>query len=78
VTILYRFAEQVGVDTEGRNDLSEFSDTASISSYARDPFQWAVAMEIINGSKGALLPRGSATRAQCAKIMVIFSDLLPQ
>ncbi len=78
VTILYRFAEQVGVDTSGRNDLSEFMDAPSVSSYAQDAFQWAVAMEIINGTKGSLLPLGYATRAQCAKIMVLFSDLTPQ
>ena len=36
---------------------------------------WAVGAGIINGSDGELMPQGDATRAQCAKIMVVF---LPQ
>ncbi len=78
VALLYRLAQQVGVDTQGRTELTDFSDASSISSYARESFQWAVAMGIINGSEGRLLPRSTATRAQCAKIMALFSDFLPQ
>ena len=78
VTLLYRFAQQVQVDTGGRAELTDFSDAPVISSYAREPFQWAVAMGLINGSDGCLLPRNTATRAQCAKIMTLFSDLIPQ
>ena len=76
VTLLYRFAQQVGVDTSGRDLLADFADRDSISGYAEEPFQWAVAMDIINGTNGSLLPRNTATRAQCAKIMVIFADLM--
>lgn len=76
VTILYRFAQQVGVDTSGRVSLKEFSDASQIADYAKAPFQWAVAMGIINGNNGRLLPESPATRAQCAKIMVMFSDLM--
>ena len=77
VTLLYRFAQMVEVDTTGRDELADYKDTADISDYASEPFRWAVAMGIINGSEGSLLPESSATRAQCAKIMVIFSDLMP-
>ena len=77
VTLLYRFAQQVEVDTTGRDELADYSDPDEISDYALEPFQWAVAMGIINGNNGALLPANTATRAQCAKIMVIFSDLMP-
>ena len=76
VTLLYRFAQQVGVDTSGRDPLEGFTDVDRISDYAKDPFRWAVAMGIINGTDGALLPVNSATRAQCAKIMVLFSDFM--
>lgn len=76
VTLLYRFAQQVGVDTSGRDPLEDFTDVDRISDYAKDPFRWAVAMGIINGTDGALLPGNSATRAQCAKIMVLFSDFM--
>ncbi|MBR6825990.1 MAG: S-layer homology domain-containing protein [Oscillospiraceae bacterium] len=78
VTLLFRFAQEVGVNTDARADLSDFADTPVVSSYARDAFQWAVAMDIIHGTDGCLLPQNSATRAQCAKIMALFSDLIPE
>lgn len=78
VTLLYRFARYVSADTSGRDKLGDYKDTAEISNYALEPFQWAVAMGIINGTDGCLLPENSATRAQCAKIIVVFSDLVAQ
>ena len=76
VTMLYRFAILTGVSSSGRNPLTDFKDTEDISDYAREAFEWAVAMDIIAGSKGMLTPTKTATRAQCAKIMVLFSDFL--
>ncbi len=76
VTLLYRFAQQVEIDTSGRDELADFADIPVISEYALEPFQWAVAMGIINGTDGCLFPHNSATRAQCAKIIVLLSDLM--
>ncbi len=74
-TMLYRYAkmEMEQVSTEG--DLTGFSDWQTVSDYAMEGLRWAVGAGIINGSDGALLPQGDATRAQCAKIMVVFLSL---
>ncbi len=53
-TILFRFAQFYGYSTDIREDFSAFSDGQSVSNYAKDAMSWAVAMELINGSKGAI------------------------
>ena len=68
--ILYRYANREGYDTSKRGSLSSFSDAASVSGYAQEPLEWAVAMGLINGSDGKLLPQGNATRAQVSAILM--------
>ena len=58
-----------------QGDLTGFADWREVSDYAEEGLRWAVGAGIINGSEGLLLPQGDATRAQCAKIMVIFLSL---
>lgn len=77
VTMLYRYAASCGCDITKQAELSEFSDSGSVSDYALDAMRWAVANGILSGSDGQLLPQGKATRAQCAKIMVDFLKVLP-
>ena len=73
-TILFRYAEKKGIDTNKRGSLNIFSDEKQLSAYAKDAVQWAVAEQIINGSDGKLLPQGSATRAQVATILMRFIE----
>ena len=50
--------------------LNRFADRASAASYARTALSWAVEKGLLQGdSRDRLLPRGSATRAQCAVIL---------
>lgn len=70
--MLYRYAQYKGYDTAGRAALDDFMDAADVADYARDAMQWAVGVSIVGGDRGRLLPNGSATRAQCAKMMVVF------
>jgi hypothetical protein len=63
------------MDVSAQADLEDYADAAKVSSYAKDAFRWAVATGIISGSNGNLDPYGLATRAQCAKIMAVFSEL---
>lgn len=72
--LLYRFAKHYGMDTTARADLSVFPDSGSVSGYAQEAMQWAVAVGIISGSGGNLLPKGNATRAQCARMLVTYQD----
>lgn len=73
-TILYRYAGSLGLDLSVRDTLQDFKDTDKLDTYARDPMGWCVAMGLINGKPGSLLdPRGSATRAEIAKVLTTFA-----
>lgn len=75
VAILYRYANIKGYNTSARNSLNAFTDRVSISAYAWESFQWAVAVGIISGTSATTLsPQGTATRAEVAAILVRFSQ----
>jgi len=75
---MYRYANFVGRDTSARAELSDFPDANNISAYALEPFSWAVASGLINGSsengKTYLMPVGTTTRAQYASIIYRFLE----
>lgn len=77
-TFLYRYAQKNGYDTTSRADLSTFPDHGAISSYAMDALSWANASNLISGTvkDGVTLlnPRGNATRAQVASILMRFAQ----
>lgn len=73
-TMLYRYARSKGYDCSALAQLDAFSDAASVADYARESMQWTVANGIVNGDGGKLLPNGTATRAQCAKMVSVFYD----
>lgn len=69
-SMLYRYAQRKGlVRAAAYADLSAFADAASVSTYANEAMQWAVANGILTGMGGRLCPQGSATRAQVAQIL---------
>ena len=68
VTILWRYA---GSPKAG-GELSKFSDTGSVASYAVDAMAWAVEKGILEGANGALIPKDNATRAQVATVLQRF------
>ena len=68
--MLYRYARRKGlVRAAPYADLSGFADAASVSAYAEEALQWAVANGILTGMGGKLCPQGNATRAQVAQIL---------
>ena len=71
VTMLYRYAGTPAAN----GSLSDFSDTASVSSYAVNAMQWAVENGIVNGSNGKLNPQNNATRAEVAAILMRFCEM---
>ena len=71
VTMLYRYAGSPVVN----GSLDSFSDAASVSSYAVNAMQWAVANGIVNGSNGKLNPQNNATRAEVAAILMRFCEM---
>ena len=71
--ILMNYASYKGQDVSARADLSAYSDVATISSWANDVMQWAVAEGLISGmTEDTLQPQGNATRAQVAAILQRF------
>ena len=71
VTMMYRYVGSPKADGK----LDSFSDAASVSTYAADAMQWAVANGIVNGSNGKLNPQNNATRAEVAAILMRFCEM---
>ncbi len=72
----YVYAEKNGGDMTPTNDLSDFSDGATVPGWAVDYIKWAVGAGLINGMGGAVNGDGTATRAQAAKIFMNFDNYL--
>jgi len=73
-TMLYRYAEYLGLATGLSADLSSFPDSGEVSSWALEGMEYAVGSGLIEGSDGSLLPAKDATRAQA---VTVFLRLLP-
>ena len=75
VAILYRYADYKGVDISASADLTQFTDADQVSEYAVVPAQWAVAEKLIEGmDDGTFSPKGNATRAQIATIIMRYCE----
>ena len=71
VTMLYRYAGSPATN----GSLDNFSDASTVSSYAVNAMQRAVANGIVNGSNGKLNPKNNATRAEVAAILMRFCEM---
>ena len=71
-TMLWRYAGEPDSDYS----LSAFTDAGSVSGYAAAAMAWAVEHGIISGvTDTTLVPQGTATRAQCAAMLMRFVEL---
>ena len=73
--ILYRYAKANGADISVGEDtnLLSYKDFQSVGQYAVPALQWAVGSGLIGGTTNATLsPKGTATRAQAAVILIRF------
>lgn len=73
-TILYRYAQYIGIDTVERGDISRFADAGEISAWANDAVRWAVGTGLIKGDGAGLNPGGQASRAEVAAIIMRFIE----
>ena len=75
--ILYRYAKSAGADVsvgEDTNILS-YQDAEIIAAYAVPAMQWAAGSGVLSGTSASTLsPKGTATRAQTAVILVRFAN----
>ena len=54
-----------------RSSLEDYADAGSVSAYAEEAMAWAVENGIIQGmTETTLVPKGTATRAQVATILM--------
>lgn len=76
--ILYRYAEKKGHDVSKADDLNAFPDGKDASDYAKEALAWAYGEKLITGVKTGntdyLDPRGGATRAQVASILMRYAQ----
>ena len=69
--ILHRFAGEPATAA----NLATFTDAASVSAYAVDAMAWCVEQGIITGvTDDTLAPQSTATRAQCAAMLMRFAE----
>lgn len=74
-TILCRYAAFKGYDVSAAADLTKFTDSGKISTWALAAMRWANAEGLINGIGDDLLdPLGSAQRCQVAAILHRFCE----
>ncbi len=71
-TMIYNFARYKGLDMSASKDISYFDDYSKITPYARVTLQWAVEKGLMSGKLNGtkLDPLGTATRAECSKMLV--------
>ena len=74
--VMYRYALAKGYDTGTRADISSYNDALWVSEFAVEAMQWAVGNGIITGkyNETMLEPQGSASRAECATIIMRFVE----
>ena len=72
VTILYNVADKPETNPSA---ISQYSDYRQVADYAADGFAWAVSNKVVSGTSSTTLsPRGTATRAQVAVILVRYLE----
>ncbi len=71
-TMIYNFARYKGLDMSASKDITYFDDYNKITPYAVGPLQWAVEKGLMSGKDNGtrLDPLGTATRAECSKMLV--------
>lgn len=69
-TMMYRYANYLALETVPKmTDISSYSDSDKVSSYAVVAMQWAVGYGLISGTTNTeISPLGNTTRAECAAI----------
>ena len=74
--IMYRYCNFKGYDTSNSALVEDYPDADQISGYAMEAVSWAVGDGLITGTENngvvVLDPRGNATRAQIATILMRF------
>ena len=69
--LIHRYAAYLGLAGDASGDLSGFGDADKVGKWALDDVKWAVGEGVIKGNdKKMLNPKGTATRAEVATILM--------
>lgn len=76
--MLCEYGKIKGYDVSARASLDSYTDKADVNGWAEEYMQWAVSAGMISGKPNGngtfrLDPKGEATRAECAKMLTMFS-----
>ena len=73
--ILYRYARYKGLDTSAAAELDPYEDADQVHGWAMEAVKWACAEGLMDGrSQTQLVPRGRATRAEAATLLMRFRE----
>lgn len=73
--MMCNYSRFLGRDTMSSQELNGFKDYKSISNYALPAMRWIVENRIVTGTKDYHLnPQDNATRAECAKILLLTKE----
>ena len=79
VTMLYRYAKSVGLDTGKAAKLDSYTDSGDVAGWATDAMSWAVGNGLVSGRTSTeLAPAGTATRAEVAAVIQRLVALMVQ
>ena len=77
--ILYRYASFKGYDVTKAADLTAYTDASGLADWARSSMAWANAAGLITGrTETALVPGGTASRAEVATMLMRLATLIVQ
>ena len=79
--LLLRYARYRGISVDPTAIPDSFADAGRVSAYAREGVGWAIAADLLRGSRESdgtlrLEPKASATRAQVAALLMRMNHLL--
>lgn len=67
-TIMYRYANYKGYDTNIKGNVEAYPDYQNVTLFAKEAISWAIGTEMIRGDYGKINPLGDANRAQGATV----------
>ena len=78
-TVMYQFAKYRGVEVSARADLSRYTDSKQVDSWALEAMSWANAIGLINGTSGTTLsPLNPVKCCELASILMNYDLRYPQ
>ena len=76
VQMIMNYAKHIGMETIERGDVSIYPDRGEVSFWANDAVRWSIAIGLLQGDGTGINPKGTATRAETATIIMNFINIL--